>query len=144
MAYRKDQGRMARMTAFWSGTIFMFYGCTSLWRALTGDFFGAGDALSQPIGGIRVPVLGMDLSPAVLIVTALFALGVFLFNRWLERPKQADTLIETESEMKKVTWPTLSETMSGSITVIMTVLILMTILAAFDWALGRITSTWVF
>jgi len=132
------------MTAFWSGTIFLFYGCVSLLRALTADFFGAGDALAQPIGGVRVPVLGMDLSPAFLIATALFALGVFLFYRWLERPKQADTLIDTESEMKKVTWPTLSETMSGSITVIMTVLILMTILAAFDWALGRITSTWVF
>jgi preprotein translocase subunit SecE len=34
--------------------------------------------------------------------------------------------------------------MSGSITVIMTVLILMTILAVFDWALGNITSKWVF
>ena len=132
------------MTAFWSGTIFLFYGCVSLLRELTADFFGLGDTLAQPIGGIRVPVFGMDLSPALLIVTALFALGVFLFYRWLERPKQADTLIDTESEMKKVTWPSLSETMSGSITVIMTVLILMTILAVFDWALGNITSKWVF
>ncbi len=132
------------MTAFWSGTIFLFYGCVSLLRELTTDFFGLGDTLAQPIGGVSVPVLGMDLSPALLIVTALFAFGVFLFNRWLERPKQADTLIDTESEMKKVTWPSLSETMSGSITVIMTVLILMTILAVFDWALGNITSKWVF
>ena len=144
MAYRKDQGRMARMTAFWSGTIFLFYGCVSLRRALTEGFFGLGDTLAQPIGGITVPILGMELSPALLIVTALFALGVFLFNRWLERPKQADTLIDTESEMRKVTWPSLPETMSGSITVIMTVLILMTILAVFDWALGNITSKWVF
>jgi preprotein translocase SecE subunit len=135
---------MARMTAFWSGTIFLFYGCVSLLRELTTDFFGLGDTLAQPIGGVSVPVLGMDLSPALLIVTALFAFGVFLFNRWLERPKQADTLIDTESEMKKVTWPSLPETMSGSITVIMTVLILMTILAVFDWALGNITSKWVF
>ncbi len=132
------------MTAFWSGTIFLFYGCVSLLRELTTDFFGLGDTLAQPIGGVSVPVLGMDLSPALLIVTALFAFGVFLFNRWLERPKQADTLIDTESEMKKVTWPSLPETMSGSITVIMTVLILMTILAVFDWALGNITSKWVF
>jgi len=132
------------MTAFWSGTIFLFYGCVSLLRELTTDFFGLGDTLAQPIGGVRVPVLGMDLSPALLIVTALFALGVFLFYRCLERPKQADTLIDTESEMKKVTWPSLSETMSGSITVIMTVLILMTILAVFDWILGDITSKWIF
>ena len=46
--------------------------------------------------------------------------------------------------MKKVTWPSISDTMSGSITVIMTVLILMAILALFDIALGNITRKWVF
>ena len=140
MTYRKDQGRMARMTAFWSGTIFLFYGCLSLQRELTGRF----DSLAQPIGGVRIPVLGMDLSPVLLIVTVVFLGGTFLFNRWLERPKQADTLIDTESEMKTVTWPSLSETMSGSITVIMTVLILMALLAGFDAALARITTKWIF
>ena len=128
------------MTAFWSGTIFLFYGCTSLHRELTSQF----TSLAQPIGDISLPILGMDLSPALLIVTVLFLGGTYLFYRWLERPKQADTLIDTESEMKKVTWPSLSETMSGSITVIMTVLILMAILALFDWTLGNITNKWIF
>ena len=140
MAYKKDQGRMARMTAFWSGTIFLFYGCVSLHRELTNQFKG----ISEPIGGIEVPVLGMELSIALLIAAGVFAGATFLFYRWLERPKQADTLIDTESEMKKVTWPSLSETMSGSITVIMTVLILMAILALFDMALGNITDKWIF
>ena len=53
---------------------------------------------------------------------------------------QADLLIETEAEMKKVTWPSLSETMSGSITVILTVLVLMAILALFDMALGNVAT----
>ena len=131
---------MARMTAFWSGTIFLFYGCVSLHRELTSQFVG----ISKPIGGIEVPVLGMELSVALLIAAGVFAGAIFLFYRWLERPKQADTLIDTESEMKKVTWPSLSETMSGSITVIMTVLILMAILAVFDYLLGDITSRWIF
>jgi len=141
MAYKKDQGRLARMTAFWSGTIFLFYGCVSLKRELTGlTLFD----LAQPIGGFEIPILGLELSPALLIATLVFLGGTFLFNRWLERPKQADTLIDTESEMKKVTWPSLSETMSNSITVIMTVVILMAILAFFDFALGNITDKWIF
>ena len=141
MAYKKDQGRLARMTAFWSGTIFLFYGCVSLLRELTGLKFVD---LAQPIGGIEIPILGLDLSPSLLIVTVVFLGGTFLFNRWLERPKQADTLIDTESEMKKVTWPSLSDTLSNAMTVILTVLILMALLAVFDWSLGRITTRWIF
>ena len=141
MAYKKDQGRLARMTAFWSGTIFLFYGCVSLKRELTGLTLLD---LAQPIGGFEIPILGLELSPALLIATLVFLGGTFLFNRWLERPKQADTLIDTESEMKKVTWPSLSETMSNAITVVMTVVILMAILAFFDFALGNITDKWIF
>ena len=65
MAYKKDQGRMARMTAYWSGTIFLFYGCVSLFRELT----GRSEQLSQAVGGIEIPVLGMDLSPSLMIAT---------------------------------------------------------------------------
>jgi preprotein translocase SecE subunit len=135
MAYKKDQGRMARMTAYWSGTIFLFYGCVSLFREMSSSV-----QLSQAIGGIEIPVLGMDLSPSLLIAAVVFLGGAYLFFRWVERPKQADLLIETEGEMKKVTWPSLSETMSGSITVILTVLVLMAILALFDMALGNVAT----
>ena len=136
MAYKKDQGRMARMTAYWSGTIFLFYGCVSLFRELT----GSSAQLAQAVGGIEIPVLGMELSPSLMIATVVFLGGAYLFFRWVERPKQADLLIETESEMRKVTWPSLSETMSGSITVILTVLILMFILAWFDFLLGTVAT----
>jgi len=136
MAYKKDQGRMARMTAYWSGTIFLFYGCVSLFRELTGRF----EQLAQAIGGMEIPVLGMELTPSLLITAVVFLCGSYLFYRWVERPKQADLLIETESEMRKVTWPSLSDTMSGSITVILTVLVLMAILALFDMALGNVAT----
>ena len=135
MAYKKDQGRMARMTAYWSGTIFLFYGCVSLFREMSRSV-----QLSQAVGGIEIPVLGMDLSPSLLIAAVVFMGGAYLFFRWVERPKQADLLIETEAEMKQVTWPSLSETMSGSITVILTVLVLMAILALFDMALGNVAT----
>ena len=140
MAYKKDQGRMARMTAYWSGTIFLFYGCVSLHRELTGN----STQLAKPIADIEIPIIGLELSPSILISAAVFLTGAFLFNRWLERPKQADNLIETESEMRKVTWPSLSEAMSGSITVILTVVILMSLLAGFDALLGMITNRWIF
>ena len=134
MAYRKDQGRMVRMAAFWSLAILLFYGCTSLRRELTAFF----PSMAQSIGGIRIPILGIDLSPAFLIAALVLGTGLWLLSRILERPKTADLLIDTEGELKKVTWPSLDETIQGSVVVIVCVLFLMGYLAGVDWFVGRL------
>ena len=135
MAYRKDQGRMARMTAFWSIAILIFYGCVSLQAELLALAPGA---LGQPIAGLRIPVLGLDLTPALLITAGVLSLGLWLLYRWEQKPKNADLLIETENELRKVSWPTLDEAISGSWAVMMTVLALMGFLAGVEYLLGRV------
>ncbi len=136
MAYRKDQGRLARMAAFWSLAILIFYGAVSLRLELTGRY---PDSLGQQLWeGSRIPVVGVDMTPAFLIATVSFLLAVFLLNRWTESPKIADSLIDTESELRKVTWPTLQEATQSSVVVIICVLVLMVILAGSDYLLGRL------
>lgn len=125
---------MARMAAFWTLAILIFYGASSLKDLLTQEFEG----LSGTIGGLRIPILGMPLTPALLISALVLGLGLFLLYRWEETPKNADLLIETENELKRVTWPTLEEAINGSWTVILTVLFLMGFLFASDVVLGRI------
>ena len=134
MTYKKDQGRMVRMVAFWSLLLLLLYGCSSLKNELTLGFSGF---LAKPFGGIRVPILRADLSPAFLISLLVFVGGVVLLRRWLEAPKNADLMIETEAELRKVTWPTLNEAIDGSVVVIVCVLVLMVFLAGSDWLLGR-------
>jgi preprotein translocase SecE subunit len=143
MAYKKDQGRMARMAAFWSLAVLLFYGCTSLNGELTGRW---GDSLGRPIaaGFSQIPVLGVDLTPAFFIAAVLFAGGMFALYRWLERPKSADLLIETEQELRKVTWPSGKEVINSSIVVIVCVMFLMGYLAAADWFLARVTRVLLF
>ncbi len=134
MTYKKDQGRMVRMVAFWTLLILLLYGCSSLRSELAIRFSGA---LARPIGGIVVPVIRTDLSAAFLIATLTFVGGVFLLFRWLDTPKNADLMIETEAELRRVTWPTLNEAIDGSVVVIVCVLVLMTFLAGTDWVLGK-------
>lgn len=131
VTYKKDQGRLARMAAFWVLAILVFYGCTSL-RALLS---GLSEQLSVPIGGATI--LGFDLSPAALISMLVLGTSLWLLYRWQNKPKTADLLIETETELRKVTWPTLDETIKGSVTVMVCVLILMAYLAGADWLLAR-------
>jgi preprotein translocase SecE subunit len=138
MAYRKDQGRLARMAAFWSMAILFFYGCVSLRQELAGYY--PEDLGQRLFEGGRIPIIGVDLTPAFLIATVCCIAGMILLYRWTESPKIADQLIDTESELRKVTWPTLQEATHSSFVVIMCVLVLMAILAGSDYLLGRLMS----
>jgi preprotein translocase SecE subunit len=140
MAYRKDQGRYARMAAFWTLAILLLYGSLQLRTELTsifpkslGHVFGADE---QGEGGLRIPILGVDVSAALLIAVLTAGLGLWFLNRWLETPKRADLLIETEHELRKVSWPTLDEAVDGSIVVVVVVLFLMGFMAVADYVLG--------
>ena len=132
--YKPDQGRMVRMAAFWSLALLTLFGCTSLHTLLSAEF----EALREPLGGIVVPIVGIDLSGAFLISTGIFAAALWGLNRWQQKPKNADLLIDTEGELKKVTWPTLEEVINSSIVVIVFVVTLMAYLAGADWFLGRV------
>jgi preprotein translocase SecE subunit len=136
MAYKQDQGRIARLIAFWALALLLFYGCMSLktsletwqWSAATGKALIA----STP----RVPILGWSLNGALVIASLVFVSGVWLLYRWQQTPKVADLLIDTESEMTKVTWPTMTDAVNSSIVVMGVVLFLMAFLAGADIVLG--------
>jgi preprotein translocase SecE subunit len=142
MAYRKDQGRMARMAAFWSLAILALWGARSLNVELgvlskpLGTRIGA-DAAGQ--GGMIIPVLAVNCTPAFLISATVAVISVYLLWRWLEKPVNADLLIDTESELRKVTWPTFKDVVSSSLVVIFCVLFLMVFLAGSDVLIARVT-----
>lgn len=124
---------MARMAAFWSLAILVFYGCTSLHTYLPRLWEGLGRPLWD---GARIPVLGLDLSGALIVTTAVLAAGLYFLHRWQETPKVADLLIETENELRKVTWPSFDEAIKSSLVVIVCVVFLMLFLALCDIVLG--------
>jgi len=137
--YKEDQGRLARMAAFWSVTLLVLFGCT-----FVHDILIQFDAMTVQIGGIRLPVVGVDLTWAFVISVTLFAVGVVVTHRWQRRPKVADLLIDTEAELKKVNWPTMEEVMNSSIVVIVCVLLIGAFLAFADLFLARIMKVIIF
>jgi len=137
--YREDQGRHVRMAAFWSVVFFVGFGCRFLhdqmiqWRSL-----------AEPLGGKRIPVVGVDLSPAFLVSFLIFLAGVLLVKRWQQKPHVADMLIETEGELKKVTWPKGQEVWNASLVVIACVVLLAGFLMLADWIVFRIMGRLIF
>lgn len=139
MAYKPDQGRLARLAAYWSLALLILYGCTSLHAELSSRF---GGALSRPFfaGFTTVPVLGLKLNPALVITLLVLVGSLYLLYRWQQTSKVAELLIETEAELRKVTWPTMPEAINSSVIVIVCVVFLMGFLAGADWLLGRWTT----
>jgi preprotein translocase SecE subunit len=140
MAYKKDQGRLARLVTFWVLGLFVFYGCYSFYNEVLLKYWKS--ALGAPLveGMKKVPILGLELNGAMLITLTLLFTLLWLLYRWEQKPKVADLLIETESEMRKVTWPSMPEAMNSSLVVIVCVAFLMAFLAGADWFLGRLAA----
>ncbi|MCP4094485.1 MAG: preprotein translocase subunit SecE [Planctomycetes bacterium] len=134
--HKPEEGRNARQTAFWLGEGMIFFACYSLsgtlesWKSLRAPLFG-----DTPI---QIPLLGIELTGAFVAATIAFFAMSFFFLRYLAAEKIADHLIEVESEMNKVTWPSFEEATNSSIIVIITVLILMGFLALSDFVLSQV------
>jgi preprotein translocase SecE subunit len=134
MAYKPEQGRLARLAAFWALALLVFYGAASFHSTLISYFEWAGRPLIASLP--KIPVLGLKLNAALLLSGLLLAGGLYALHWYLSKPKSADLLIETESEMRKVTWPSMTEAVNSSVVVIVCVLFLMAYLAGADWVLG--------
>lgn len=141
--YKPEQGRYARLTAFWSLLFLGAYGAYRLRLGLDGVSGGTGDWMRATLGG-DVPVLGWRLSPSLLISVGIFLVFWAWLFWYLNRPKAADLLIETEGELKKVTWPGFGEAVDASLVVIGTVVLLAGFVAAADFFLGRLTNFLLF
>jgi preprotein translocase SecE subunit len=135
VAYKKDQGRFARMAAFWALFGLMAYGC------LGGMVYVLDGWIGQKPWLPMFPLLGKFGLSEVIALGVLAVFGVMIF-RWLNKPKVADMLIDTEGELRKVTWPNAKETWAGTIAVAVTVLVLLAFLFSTDvvltWGIKRL------
>jgi preprotein translocase SecE subunit len=138
MAYKKDQGRLVRMAAYWSLALLILYGCRSFYTILPSWSQSLGKPLLESMP--KIPILGWNLNGALLISGLVLGAAWYLLYRWQQTPKVADLLIDTETELTKVTWPTMSDAVNSSLVVVAVVLFLMTYLAGTDALLGLWTS----
>jgi len=132
--YKEDQGRHVRMAAFWSCVFFLGFGCSFLH-----DLLIQWPQMRTPIeNGWRIPVIGVDVTPAFLVIALIFCTGLVLIHRWQQKPKVADLLIDTEAELKKVSWPKGDEVWNAAVVVILSVIIIGILLASADLLLYRL------
>ncbi len=135
--YKPEQGRYTRGTAIGLLLALAYYGVVTFYHFLSWDWATASLGWTIPV--VRIPV-----SPAFLIAAAVFV-GVALGLRYaVNHVKLAELLIDTEGELRRVTWPSWPETWNSSLVVIATVVAMLLLLAGADLVLARFFEGFVF
>jgi len=112
--YKQGQGKYTRGITFLGVMLIVVIGAVVLSEKLSGYV-----TTRQPLMRYGIP-------------TALVIGAAFLLFRLLNRPRTADFLIATESEMKKVSWSSKKEIIGSTKVVIVFTFILAAILASAD------------
>lgn len=137
LKYKSEQGRYTRGVAFGFGVALAYYGCTSLHDFLSWDW-------ARSDLGFTVPVLEVLVTPGLLVAVGVFIAVLLGLRFGVNHEKAAEFLIETESELKRVTWPSWPETWNGSLVVIVTVVAMLLLLAGADMVLSQFFEGFVF
>ena len=125
---KKGQGTYARTTAYAIGGLLILFGAWSLYATINRpNQFAVGD----------VPILG-TVTGFHVIALVVGAAGLFGLHWVLNKPKSVDLMIETEQEMKKVSWPTIPEVWNATLVVVLVTAVLAVAMSVFDLALRKL------
>jgi preprotein translocase SecE subunit len=128
--HKKGQGAWARLTAYAVGGLLVAYGALSLYGSINvpGEF---------RILPSDLPVIGAVTG--FKVIALVVGIGGLLAMHWfLNKPRSVDLLIETEQEMRKVSWPTLPEVWNATLVVVAVTVVLALAMSFFDLVLRRV------
>ena len=131
--YKKGQGSISRLLALVSSALLLVWGGYALWVKLQGTSL-------VEVFSFEIPHVGLDINLALVVAAAVVILGFVGLVFVLNRPRAVDLLVETESEMRKISWPSRQEAWNSSLVVVATVLVMMGLLFFYDVVLNRLLS----
>jgi preprotein translocase SecE subunit len=130
--YKKGQGKTARTTAYALIGILVLFGAYRLHA--TFNVPGEGVLVAS-----KIPVIGQITVMKIISILA-FCVGLLLMHIVLNGTQMATLLIDTEQEMRKVTWPSRAEIKSATLVVVIVTFVMALSLFGFDHGLQRLFS----
>ncbi len=131
--YKKGQATLTRLIAAVIVVLLLGWGSYALFAGIYAENWTSSSIVS-------IPGVGLSITPAFLIALGVFVGGGIILFRVLNRPNLVDLFIDTEVEMKKVSWPTRAEAWSSSMIVIVVTMIITVMLFVFDLVLNQFFS----
>jgi preprotein translocase SecE subunit len=139
--YKKGQGMITRITALLFVSAFELFGCISLYRFVPTEDNSVNPPMPKLWGKSLLEIGFFDtaITVGLVISLVLFVLLVLLSYIFIvNRPRTADYLIETEYELRKVSWPPRYEYWGASLAVTISVVVMSVFLLSIDYVWGRV------
>ena len=134
--YKEGHGVLVRRVAFVGLATLLVWGGIELYGWLA----GADWVRNNRWVNYRIPVVNQFIDPAFVISWIVIIGGCVLIYRLLNKPRSADFLIETDTEVRKVTWPTWNDAWNSSLIVLLFVLVVTGFIFGSDWVISRIMN----
>ncbi len=125
--HKPGQARLSRMVTLLSGLFLITWGCRSMMRTL-GDpaiwpkgglswnqWFG--EALEKDAWRVDAVVFDEKFSPAFTIAAVVLVAAAYWWWRFLNRERWTDLLIDMETELRKVSWPSFADAWQSTLVV---------------------------
>jgi preprotein translocase subunit SecE len=134
--YKEGHGVLVRRVAFVGLATLLVWGGIELYGWLMAiEWFRHPD---RRWVNYRIPVVHQFIDPAFVISWLVIIGGCILIYRLLNKPRSADFLIETDTEVRKVTWPTWNDAWNSSLIVLLFVLVVTGFIFFSDWVINLI------
>jgi preprotein translocase SecE subunit len=126
--HKPGQARLSRSVTLFSGLFLICWGCRSLMRTISDpgiwpkgglpiNTWLVGEAPSSEGWRVNAVLFEENLSIAFLIGAVVMVALCFWWWRFLNRERWAELLIDMETELRKVSWPTLSDAWQSTLVV---------------------------
>lgn len=153
--YKEKQGVIVRLGFFLIVALLAIFGCWRLYQSLPGvgdppdpkpdgtfwQNFWTKDVVYQVLVDTQIPLVEIPVKiRPVDIATITFGIILILCMAYLAFRQQriSEFLIDTESEMRKVSWPTTTEVRDSSFVVVIVIIALGVYLYGLDLILNKI------
>jgi len=142
--YKKGQGKIVRLCAFISSLLLVLLGCYELYKLPSLKSWWWQDILIPKADRTYswFERLGAGVKPILILAIGVFIVATYLLFLVFNKPKVADFLIETEGEMRKVSWPKRKEYWTASVVVIVLIIVISLFLFAVDRGLSALLHSW--
>ena len=134
---KPGQGKYARGTAYVLGMLLVIFGGISLYATINVPHDASitptstWEKIEHAVYIPNVPLVGyISIYRIIAFVVVIF--GALALHLILNRPGPVDTLIDTEQELKKVSWPSRREVWNATLVVVLVTSTMAMLLYGFD------------
>ncbi len=125
--YKKGQGKTVRLTSGITLVLLALFGCVSLYTFV--PQFNIEETPPPPTfwgtSIAQIPFFDLTINYGLIVSISLFlTLILFIYLLIINKPRTADFMVETEIEMKKVSWPSKQEHTGSTVAVIISVVLI--------------------